>query len=265
MKWIKSKIIALALAVAGVLYFTNDFGLIDIEKTAIVVALGIDYEKESEDYSVTAQIAVPQGSNGAAIENNEISVCGNGKTIAEAIDAIGISSGWYPLLSFCRLVLVGEGLLSEDIVDTLNYFIRSDKVPDSALIAACEKEAKEILQSKTPLGKATSMAIETILVKDIAKTNAIAVINTKNFIQNYYSRSQSGFMPLIKLKKAQNSESPQGSEGSSGISDGSGGAGDSSGNLESGGQKEEFVFDTDNTLLFSRGKKVATLDKEQTL
>ena len=38
---------------------TNDFGLVNIERTAIIMALGIDYNQENNEYEVTAQIAIP--------------------------------------------------------------------------------------------------------------------------------------------------------------------------------------------------------------
>lgn len=39
------------------LFFSNDFGLVDIHKSSIVVAVGVDAEEDG--YSVTAQAAVP--------------------------------------------------------------------------------------------------------------------------------------------------------------------------------------------------------------
>ena len=57
--------LCLFLAAAVVLiFFSNDFGLVDIQKTAIVLAAGID--REGEEFSLTAQIAVPKGSDRTA-------------------------------------------------------------------------------------------------------------------------------------------------------------------------------------------------------
>ena len=38
-------------------FFSNDFGLVDIQKTAIILAAGID--RTADGFSLTAQIAVP--------------------------------------------------------------------------------------------------------------------------------------------------------------------------------------------------------------
>ena len=44
---------AIVVALLG-LYFTNDFGLVDIHKTSFIVAVGVDTEED--EVQVTAQI-----------------------------------------------------------------------------------------------------------------------------------------------------------------------------------------------------------------
>ena len=51
-KFLRSKFLPIAIAFTLILFLTNTFGLIDIEKTAIVIALGID--KCERGYEVTA-------------------------------------------------------------------------------------------------------------------------------------------------------------------------------------------------------------------
>ena len=82
MKYIKAKIfIVITFLVAGY-FFSNDFGLIDIEKTAIVTACAID--KENGEYKVTLQIALPSG-GGNESQNGKALLDGKGATVAEAI------------------------------------------------------------------------------------------------------------------------------------------------------------------------------------
>ena len=85
------------------LFFSNDFGLVDIHKSSIVVAVGVDAEEDG--YSVTAQAAVPtpaQGEGSAAYTR----VTGKGATVAEALDDINAKTGFYPKLTFCNLVIL---------------------------------------------------------------------------------------------------------------------------------------------------------------
>ena len=69
MKTFKPKIALFLLFLISILFFSNDFGLIDIEKTAIITAIAID-KAEDGDYLVTCQIAVPEAT-GAVSENQK--------------------------------------------------------------------------------------------------------------------------------------------------------------------------------------------------
>ena len=71
MKFLRSKFLLIASAFVFILFMTNDFGLVNIERTAIIMALGIDYYPEKNEYEVTAQIAIPQPAPTASGENND--------------------------------------------------------------------------------------------------------------------------------------------------------------------------------------------------
>lgn len=251
MKALRSKIVILIIAATTFLYFTNDYGLVDIEKTAIIVAIGIDYEEEKEEYSVTAQIAVPESSENA-VDNEQCSIEGKGKTVADAIDSVGVNTGWYPLLSFCHIVLLGNGAITGDVADTLSFIIRSDRIPDSALVVACEKKAKDVLNTKTPLDNVSSFALEKVLVKDIAKSDRIASSSVKDFIKNYYSMCETSQMPLLKIIEIDDGSSKEGEQSGGG----SGGGGEK--------KKKASIFDATSTLFFKKGEAKMTLDSEET-
>lgn len=259
MKFLRSKFLLLASAFIFILFLTNDFGLVNIERTAIIMALGIDYNADKNEYEVTAQIAIPQPSSTASGENSDSLISEKGKTIASAIDKIGINTGWYPMLSFCNLVLLGDSLMQQNVIETINYFIRTDKIQDSAYIAACDGKAKDFLSSSTPLDSVSSFTIQKILGKDIAKLDRIANISIKNFVQMYYSKSKSGYMPLLKKIKVEGSEKPNTGDSSSG------GSGGGSNGTSSKQGKEQYVFDATYTHIFSNGYKVETLTPEETL
>ena len=256
MKFIRTKFLLILAGFIFVLFMTNDFGLVNIERTAIIMAIGIDYEEKTQDYEVTAQIAIPEPASTASGENNDSLISEKGKTIAEAIDKIGITTGWYPMLSFCNLILLGEDLMQLNVMETINYFIRTDKIQDSAHLAGCEGKAKELLSSSTPLDSISSFTIQKILGKDIAKLDRIADISIKSFTQSYYSKSKSGYMPLVKKLKIDKSpkdskDNTQGSGGSSGTSDKQ--------------DKEQYIFDASNTLIINEGYMVDVLNSEETL
>ena len=95
----------LAFLALTFLFFTNDFGLVDIHKTSIITAVGIDCPED--EVLVTAEIAVPQPSqSGENIKYTQVQ--GSGLTIADAMNEINAKTGFYPKLQFCKLILVGD-------------------------------------------------------------------------------------------------------------------------------------------------------------
>lgn len=253
-----------------ILFFSNDFGLIDIQKTAIVVAMGID--KTQNCYHVSAQIAIPQATDSGSGGNDSV-VTGKGKTVAEAVDDIGTKTGWYPKLVFCNIILLGKDATSQNVMKELDFFLRTDKVQNTCLIAATEERAEDVLTAVSPLDQISSFALQKILLKDAAKTGEIAVSNLKDFSLGYFSRAKTGFMPYVKKIPMQGEGKEKG--GGSGGDGGSGGGQNSAPQKtplfasqgEAGGgekAKETFVFDATETLLFLDGKAVCLLSADQT-
>ena len=269
MKFLKNKIMVLLCALLGIFYFANDSALIDIEKTAIVVAIGID---ETEDgYEVTAQIAVPQSTETAS-ENNDAVLTAKGKTVFEAIENVGSRSGWHQKLSFCGMVILGRSVAERSAVAIVDHIIESEKFENSTLLIVADATAREILFSTTPLDAVSSFALQKIVLKNEWMTDPVNVTNVKTFAAAHYSASNSAFLPVVKVIKGDN----QGKEGASSAvtastgsqegsdsSEGAGGSGSGSGS-GSGGKPETVIFDASSTALFKNGKYVCTLDKRHT-
>jgi hypothetical protein len=134
----------------------------------------------------------------------------------------------------------------------VDYFIRTIKIQDSALIAGVKGKASEIMQDATPLDNISSFALQKILLKKPGMTKNILSTDIKEFALGYYSRTSSNFFPLIEKIKVEN---------------------DSTAKSESGGSKSEqnknsgdtnSLFDARQTLLIKNGKSVGILTPEET-
>ena len=93
------------IALLFFLFLSGDFGLIDVQKTAIIMAVGID--REDDTFIVTSQIAVPNASDqGKSTET--VQIVSRGKTVADAFEEINaktqmtscISGGWTRIFVF---------------------------------------------------------------------------------------------------------------------------------------------------------------------
>ncbi len=273
MKFKGVKLSMLLLAAVFLLFFSNDFGLIDIEKTAIITAVAIDLEENGE-YKITAQIAVPEATD-TNTENLRAQIAGKGSTVGAAIKNIGDTSGWFPQLCFCNLIIVGKGFSDYNIIKVLDYFSKTLRIQDSALIVMAETDGAELLKLSTPLDNISSFALQKILLKNAGLNRDVAVCDVKSFCTGYYSEAGSAYMPLIKVvsQKSENekasADDANGSESSGGSGSaeisGGGSSGGSGSGGESGGAKGDAIFNADTTALFLHGKKVGELDANLTL
>ncbi len=254
----KSKFIMILVLFIFVFFFSNDFGLIDVEKTSIITAVAID--KENDEYVVTAQIAVPEATD-TNTENQKAQLSGKGITVGEALKDLGDVSGWFPKLSFCNLIILGNGLTSDNVIKAVDYFTKTLRVQDSALIALSEKNAKDLLALATPLDNISAFALQKIILKNTGFDKDVAQSDVKTFCADYYSISESSYMPLIKVIPA--GESKDSSSSGGGIQNSGGmNSGNSAGDQK--GDKDN-LFDAKTTALFLQGKKVGELDNDLTL
>lgn len=241
----------LLIAAMLFLFFTNDFGLVDIHKASIVVAVGVDVTEEG--YDVTAQAAIPtpsQGEGSAAYTQ----VTGSGATVADAVDDINAKTGFYPKLAFCNLVVLGESCAQKDIFTVLDYFYRNDYVPLTALVGMCRGSAKELLGQKPSDGGMSSSAIQRAMSEELKNSANASTVNLKLLAQDAGSPSASSYMPLIEFSQGGSGGS---TTASSGGSKSSGGSSQSSG---AGENSAEFTCLT--TAAFTGGAFVGILDED---
>lgn len=243
-----------------VMFFSNDFGLIDIKKTAIITAIAID--KKEDEFEVTAQIAVPEATD-TNTENQKAQVSGKGSTVGAAIKDIGDVTGWFPKLDFCNLVIIGEEATKENVIKVLDYFAKTLRIQDSAVVVSCKNTAKEVLELSTPLDNLSSFALQKVLLKTSGFDRDVVDSNIKSFVVGYYSDAKSSITPLIEVEKQKNGK--QSTSGGSGGSSGSGGSTQQSSGQAKDNNKGDSLFSARTTALFYNGVKVGELTPEQTL
>lgn len=260
MKVFRSKIFLLIFLITVLLFLSNDFKLINVEKTAIITAIAID--KSNEDYLATVQVAVPEATD-TNTENQKAVISGKGKTVGEALKDIENATGWYPKLAFCNLIILGNSFKGENVIKVLDYFVKTLRVQDSAVVVFSDEKAYTLLEKATPMDNISSFAIQKIILKDPGFDKNIATVNIKDFAVNYYGRNSSSYMPYISVKLAKEDDEKTSSGETSGNKTTSSNSESTSGN--STNNKGETLFDATKTALFKNGVLVGILEKEQTL
>ncbi len=246
-KTLPMKLYLLLAAAVCLYFFANDFSLVDIQKTAIILAVGID--KAEGGFSVTAQIAAPKGTERTTGGTSSVEVAAEGGTVSDCISAIFAKTGRVPKLVFCNLIVLGEEAAKEDVIAHLNYFLRNDYMPDSCFLAVCEGSAGELISSQSAIDDASSLAIEKLFSDAAVKAGNVVSNTLKDFAIGYYGVSGSSFLPYIRTEEQEGggNDSEEGAAASG------------------GGEEAQRVYTATQTALFSKGKMVGLLSAEETL
>ena len=258
-----------ALFLGGALlfaFFSNDFGLVDIQKTAVILAAGID--RSGEGYELTAQISVPKGGEKAG-GTASVELSGKGETVADCLMMMYADSGWIPKFDFCSLVLLGEEAAREGAMPALNYFLHNEYMSDNCAVAVAEGSAGEMLKKTSAIDDTPSLAIHKLFSGAAEKTGAAVKNTLRVFAVDTLGVSKSSFMPFIRSLPRESGEGGAGSSegsGGEGGAEGSGGKGGAIGSEGSGGEGDAPVlFRAEETALFREGKMTGLLSAEETL
>ena len=253
------------------LFFSGDFGLIDVQKTALVMAVGID--REENTFIVTSQIAIPQSSKqGQASET--VQLVSRGKTVADAFEEINAKTGWYPKLVFCKLLIVGEKTAQENVMDALDFFLLDEYMSDNCLVATCDGTAKDMLNVTALVDPSGSVAMQKVLSQHAERVGTVLPTTLREFSIGYFSDSKSSYMPILKTQPQQEQigsqtggSTAEGESGSQGGQNQGNQNGGQSSTQSQGGQKNEQekpVFSAGETALFVNGKRVDKFTVEET-
>ncbi|MBQ3019005.1 MAG: hypothetical protein IJD77_00245 [Clostridia bacterium] len=274
------------IALLVFLFFSNDFGLLDVQKTAIITAAGID--REGDEFIVTSQLAIPQSSSQGK-QTQSVQIVSRGKTIADAFDQINAKTGWYPKLVFCNLIVLGKETTAYNVFDALDFFLLDEYLSDDCLVATCDGLAKDILNTQALVDPSSSVAISKVLSAHAMRVGSTLPVSLREFASGYFSDSSAGYLPILKTEpqqeeinqKDETSQNPDsdssqnGKNGSSGESSGqntSSEQGNSSSSQSSEStqngkstpkQENKPVFSASETALFVKGKRVGKLNASE--
>lgn len=255
------------------LFFTNDFGLVDISKSSIITAVGIDATQN--EVQVTAQIAVPKPSqSGENVEYTEVQ--GSGETIADALNEINAKTGFYPKLQFCKLILLGDSCKEKNIFQMLGCFFRKNYSELTALVAMCKGKAADMLAMKTASSDMTSSVIQRALSDELKKSANVSSADLKDIAVDNFSKSGACHLPYVEANVQGTSqeggngdsvggESAEGSSQKDGEQGGSGGGqgGEQGGKEKNSGGDGNVEFTARKTAVFNGGIFAGFLDEKQ--
>ncbi|MDE7158095.1 MAG: hypothetical protein K2N74_00815, partial [Clostridiales bacterium] len=195
LKTVPTKLYILLALIIACAFFSNDFGLVDIQKTAIILAAGVDRTEDS--FVMTAQIAVPKGTERTTGGTSSVEIEGEGATLSDCVADIYSKTGWVPKFIFCNLIILSEKTAKERTFGALDFFLRNEYMSDSCLVAVCEGTAAELLSSMSAIDDTSSMAIGQLFSSSAEKSGKTVKNTLKEFTIGYNSVSKSSYLPYI--------------------------------------------------------------------
>lgn len=190
------RIIALIILIVFTLTGCN---YIELNKLAIVSALGIDYK--NNQYEITAQVMDIQKTEGNNTKQESLIYEASGKTIGKAIRNL---SEKYPktiYLGHLEIIILGKEVTEEKTDDTFDFLIRSPEVRSTGNILVNKyQSAKETLNPKNE--KDNSFATEQIkssLENATKRTGTVKMITFEELLQEYLQKGIDPVIPLIKI------------------------------------------------------------------
>jgi len=239
----KHKIVLFALAL--VLCFGAKVFDLGSEVGSRVVVTGIGIDKDGENYRVSAQVFTPQ-IDGTKTQKKSV-VTADGKTIGFAVAQLSLKTGRVATASHCKLIVLGQSLLTESVLDPLNYFVTDLEINWGAVVVATNGKAEETISGLNELEQNAEFNWQEFLNNN-REVDVIAVNSIRELMLQSQDRSKSFLLTVMNVEKKQSGSS--GSSGGSSGSDGSGGSGSGS----SGGGEQATLKAGERTAVFYDGK-----------
>lgn len=203
----RASIILLAIILAIFAFNDEEIYKKDIRNCLVIQGIGIDIEKDNS-YKVTLQAidtnsSVAVSSDGASQPPLQVYTV-KGDSIYTAIKTVTESEGKTPLYSQNRIIILGKSITEENMDNVIDFFVRDVENSSSVYVAAAEKTAAEILQTKNGNKYVSARNLKNSI--DSYEYDArIFATSLYELISRYNSASKDFAMPLLSVKE-QNGE-----------------------------------------------------------
>lgn len=206
-KWAVILIIAIILVVFGRTVETPS-----LIKSAIVLGIGIDYDKESGDFDVSAQSVLVGIAGGQDAQATYAMYNAQGKTIADALDNISRKMGLIVSLAHCNVIFVSPAVLKLDHLQLIYPLTGMYALPEQAILVSGKHAPKEIMALRLGTTLSSPFFLQQALTNEEGSDGMIRT-TVKDFAARSLSRSESNAIPYIIATKMENPPMTEQGEG----------------------------------------------------
>lgn len=205
-----------------------------------IIVTGVAVDKADDGYEITAQIVkTTPGTESAGTSATLDFISDSGETIAKAISKLSYKAGKVSAFSHTNFIMLGKDILSEEITQCLDYFIRDNVIKNSTLILFAEDKAGEEIKKTKNIELSVGLGLQRVFIFKERESDGLNV-TALEFLNANKMFSKTAFASVFSLKSAKDEEggdSGGSSSGSPGDSSSSGGglsSGEDSGGSSSG-------------------------------
>lgn len=184
-----------------------------------IIITGLAIDKTDSGYEVTAQIVKTAPGSGAEKSGATIDfVTDTGETIVSAISKLSYKSGKVAGFSHTNFILIGKEMLEENLMKTLNYFLRDNIIKDSVLLLVAKESASEEIKKTKELGLSVGLEIQKVFVYKEKESDG-AMTSLVSFVNDSLNYSKTSVVSVLSMNKdSQNNGQNGSSQGGSGSS-----------------------------------------------
>ena len=185
------------------LLLTGCYNYQELNDLAITTGVSIDYDKDTEEFIVIAQVINPVKEQDAKSSNETsfINYESKGKSLREAIRTIILDSPKRLYGSQLQILILSENVLYEKLPDIIDFFIREPELrPEFKIIIAKDEKALEGISIQTLLDDLSSSNILSSLETQSERIGITTVISLNELTNMYLNPNLEIVLPSMIVK-----------------------------------------------------------------
>ena len=148
LKWNQNQKL-IVLLVATMLLCNGCWDKKELNQLALVQMAAVDYNDDS--YQVTLQLILPSADQDMVTGNNLWTMRGDGSSVGEALQQIAQAAPRELYLDHLTVVLLGEGLLSQNIEQGIEFLLKENVLRRRTSLLAVQGNAGDLLTESAML------------------------------------------------------------------------------------------------------------------
>ena len=166
----------------------------ELNQLALVQMMAIDYD--AGNYQVTLQLILPSAEKETVTGDNLWAMTGEGASVGDAIQKISLAAPRELYLDHLDLVLLGEGLLEQNIEQGLDYLLKENVLRRRTSLLAVQGNAGALLSNSAELAKMDIFYIDNLL-----KDQSRRIYHSDAMINTYYLSVYNGIQDTFVIPR----------------------------------------------------------------